>query len=157
MQAVVDRRHRQAEKDRNVLVRALVDEEQRRRLPQPVGQPGYRRQRHRRLPALLQAAVGRHLLARQILGFRKRHGPQRPLAQHPERLVSDDAAQPARKRRRVGKADHAATKASCTTSSAWWKAFTRASAAPKAICWNCRVRSTKALTSPPLARRTCCS
>jgi hypothetical protein len=56
------------------------------------------------LPALLQEAVGQHLLARQILGFHEWHGPQRPFAQHPERLVSNDAAQPARKRRRVGKA-----------------------------------------------------
>jgi hypothetical protein len=81
-----------------------MDKEQRRRLPQPVGQPGYRRQHHRRLPTLIQEAVGRRLLSRQILGFHERYRPQHPFAQHPERLVSDDAAQSARKRRRVGKA-----------------------------------------------------
>lgn len=44
--AVVDRRHWRAEKDRDVLVRALVDEEQRGRLPQLAGQPHRAVDRH---------------------------------------------------------------------------------------------------------------
>src|SRR5215468_7424104 len=58
---------------------------------------------------------------------------------------------------RLGSADHAARNASWTTSSAFWKSRTRASAEPNATCWNCRVKATKACMSPPVARCTSCS
>jgi hypothetical protein len=52
MQAVIDRRRRQAEEDRDILMRAFVNEEQGRRLPQLVREFGDRRQRRRGLLAL---------------------------------------------------------------------------------------------------------
>src|ERR1700704_638748 len=58
---------------------------------------------------------------------------------------------------RVGSADQAVINASWTMSSACWKSRTWASAVPNANCWKRRVRSTKALTSPPIALLTSCS
>ncbi len=104
MQAVVHRRCRDTEKVGDVLVRALVDVEQRCWLPQTHREFRNGGKGGSRVLALNQIIVRRNTLARDILSRCKRNDLQLPLSERPKCLMPDDATQPNRKSGVVGQA-----------------------------------------------------
>jgi hypothetical protein len=104
MQTIVDGRNRQSEEGSDVLMRAFVDEEQRRGFAQAIGQFGNCGKRSPGLPALFEDLIRQRLVVGQRFGLRERHGDKLLSPQHAKGVMPDNAPQPARERRGIGQA-----------------------------------------------------
>jgi hypothetical protein len=82
---------------RKVAMRALVDEEQRRRLAQRVWKLRDRGKRRGGLSALFDYVVSRLLVAPQLFGFSQRDRIRTVAPKYPKRLMPDVTPEPARK------------------------------------------------------------
>ncbi len=102
MQAIIDGHHRQAQEGSDVLTRAFIDKEQRRRLAQLVRQFRNRCERGRGLPPLFENMIRQRLVIRQRFSFRERHGRKLLSPQHAKGMMPNNAPQPARERCGIG-------------------------------------------------------
>ena len=85
-------------------MRALVHEEKSRHLAQRVRQIRDRSEHIRCFVTMLHDVIGSGRLTRHGLGVCQRYSVRLPSPEHAERLVSHDAAQPARKCRGLSQA-----------------------------------------------------